>query len=420
MNVDLSSKKSISNLVKPEEVPAAGYAIHFDTDQKHFGIRIAANGSAAWILERRINKKPVRRTLGPATGGQAMTYKEAIAEFNIVNGKLEQGDDPVSARKAAKAVSKAIPTSITFGQALNDYVDRKIRQKDDKSLKVRTKDDYLSFIAKPAPLKNGKVTRAGMLYALADIPLDQISADDIRAVHAAAVLRCKGENKRRANYAMTILRAILRWHGTHIEDNPLSIETAGAKRVTIKAARVAKNPIKAKQVGAWWSAAGDARSTVASDALRTMLLSGCRPGEITGKDALRVRDVDLKAGTFTLPDPKNRRPHVVHCSTQLLEILTRNITGKKPGALVFDVVDTGKSFSTICTAAGLADANHTPSDLRATFASLAAALVPAAVLKVMMNHIGTGDVTSDHYIEIEEDQLRAGWQAVADRIEVQK
>lgn len=420
MNVDLSDKKVISNLVKQAALPASGYTLHFDTDQKHFGIRVSANGSASWILERRINKKPVRRTLGSATGAQAMSYKLAIAEFNIINGKLEEGRDEVAERKAEKAAEKAIPTSITFGQALNDYVDRKIRQKDDKALKARTKDDYLSFIAAPTALKNGKVTRAGMLYALADIPLNQITADDIRAVHAAAVLRCKGENKRRANYAMTILRAILRWHGTHIEDNPLSIETAGAKRVTIKPARSAKNPIKLKQVGAWWQAAGDARSTVASDALKAMLLSGCRPGELTGKDALRVRHVDLKAGTFQLPDPKNRRPHVVYCSTQLLEILKRNVADKKPDALVFDVVDTGKSFTTICTAAGLAESRHVPSDLRATFASIAATLVPAAVLKVMMNHIGQGDVTSDHYVEIEEEQLRAGWQAVADRIEAQK
>lgn len=414
MKVDLSSKKILASL----PIPATGYAIHLDTAQSHFGIRLSSNGSIAWILERRVNGKPVRRTLGPASGKAAMSYREALAEHRIVDGQLEAGNDEVRARKAEKAAAKAKPKSITFGDALIDYVDRKIRAKDDLALKSRTKGDYLGFIAAPEVLKNGKVTRGGMLFALAGKPLDEITGDDIRAVHAAALLRCRGENKRRANYAMSVARAVLRWHGIHIADNPLSPDMPGARRIAIRPARSAKNPIKARHVGAWWQAAADARSRLAGDALKAMLLSGCRPGELTGELALRVRDVDLKAGTFALPDPKNRRRHVVYCSKQLLEILTRNVDGKKQNALVFAITDTKKSFASICMAAGIE--GHTPSDLRATFASIAATLVPGGVVKVMMNHTESSDVTSEHYIEIGEDTLRAGWQAVADFIEAQK
>jgi hypothetical protein len=43
--------------------------------------------------------------------------------------------------------------------------------------------------------------------------------------------------------------------------------------------------------------------------------------------------------------------------------------------------------------------------------------VSAAVLKRMMNHAVTADVTLGHYVAKSDAQLRAGWQAVADWIE---
>ena len=57
--------------------------------------------------------------------------------------------------------------------------------------------------------------------------------------------------------------------------------------------------------------------------------------------------------------------------------------------------------------------------LRATFASVAEGLVSAAVLKRMMNHAVTADVTLGHYVAKSDAQLRAGWQAVADWIEAE-
>ncbi len=56
-------------------------------------------------------------------------------------------------------------------------------------------------------------------------------------------------------------------------------------------------------------------------------------------------------------------------------------------------------------------------DLRATFASIAEELVSGAVLKRMMNHASSGDVTLGHYVGKSEAQLRAGWQTMADFID---
>lgn len=39
-------------------------------------------------------------------------------------------------------------------------------------------------------------------------------------------------------------------------------------------------------------------------------------------------------------------------------------------------------------------------------------------LKKMLNHAAAGDVTSGHYVKKSDVQLRAGWQVVADFIEL--
>ena len=54
--------------------------------------------------------------------------------------------------------------------------------------------------------------------------------------------------------------------------------------------------------------------------------------------------------------------------------------------------------------------------MRATFTTIAEELVSGGVLKRMINHSTSNDVTLGHYVGKGEAQLRAGWQIVADFI----
>lgn len=47
--------------------------------------------------------------------------------------------------------------------------------------------------------------------------LSKITADDMRAVYTDELKR----SKRQAAYAMQVIRAVLRWHGTRVAGNPL-------------------------------------------------------------------------------------------------------------------------------------------------------------------------------------------------------
>jgi len=106
--------------------------------------------------------------------------------------------------------------------------------------------------------------------------------------------------------------------------------------------------------------------------------------------------------------------HRLLLSRQALQIVREHCQGRAAEEALFSVVDARKTLRAINSAAQAHVQGH---GLRATFASVAEGLVSAAVLKRMMNHAVTADVTLGHYVAKSDAQLRAGWQAVADWIE---
>jgi integrase len=394
--------------------PAEGYDVHWCGDTQGFGLRITAGGARSWVAERRVNGKTVRRTLGAATGRNAISASAARALQLDISSELAKGVDRSAERREQAKKDKA--EAVTFGDALRDYVSKKRRAKDGLPLKQRTVDDYLKMIEPGRERADGSRTLDGELYPLASKSIHKITAGDIRDLHAA--LQKRGEKRadragRRADYAAQVLRAVLNWHGVTIEANPLGREVAGKDRIRIAPARAKGDPIPPERVGAWWRAAC-AIETLSGDALRFALLTGCRGIEVR---SILVTDVDEAAGSVLLRDTKSRTDHTVYLSKQAAEIVARNAKGKNGGDLLFGVSDPGKTLSSINEAAGVSGiSGH---GLRKTFSSVAAELLPGGLLKRLVNHVDANDITAVHYVRHSETALRAGWQAVADWIEAQ-
>lgn len=305
---------------------------------------------------------------------------------------------------------------LTLAVALSEYVEKKRRAKDGLPLKARTKSDYLSMI-EPGEVskKTKRKTADGLLFTIADKHLTHLTADDIRSVYTSLLER----SKRQADYAMQVLRALLRWHGVILPGNPLGRETAGRDRIVIAPSKGNPAPIPPERLGAWWRASGKAPSQVAADYYRFQLLTGCRGGEIHGDkrygyDPIKVKDVDVEAGKVLLRDTKNRSDHKLLLARQAQEIASRHCAGRKPDEVLFPIVDARKTLAWINTQAKTNVQGH---GLRDTFASIAEELVSGAVLKRMLNHSTADDVTLGHYVGKSEAQLRAGWQIVADFVE---
>lgn len=402
------------------EPPAKGYTLHWCPGTPGFGVRVTAAGGRAWISERRVNGKTVRRTLGHASGRGAISADAARKLMVEVSSELQRGIDRNELQRAERVEQKRADAeqALTFGTALEQYVKGKRRGKDGLPLKARTVADYLAMIKAPRESKDNhaedrkagkrfvpELTTAGELYAVADKPIARITGDDVRSVFAAASAR----GERRATYAMQVLRAVMNWHGVTIPGNPLGRDVAGKDRIILPKTAGAPTPIPPERLAAWWQAATAHRQRDAADYYRMILLTGARPGEVK---AIKVQDLDAAGGRIVLRDTKNRRDHVLLLSTQAAAIATARAKGKKAAALLFDVGDPRKTLGAINAAAETDVSAH---DLRATFASVAEELVSAYALKRMLNHVDS-DVTGAHYIGKSETQLRTAWQAVADAI----
>ena len=391
--------------------PEQGQEFHWCPTTPGFGLRVSSTGDRAYVLERRLDGKTIRRTLGKAAGAKAISADAARKLKIIISSELQTGVDRTVIKRQERKVEKQ--DAITLSVALEEYVKGKRRGKDGLELKSRTKSDYLGMVALGGTTKDGKSFADGPLRALADKALHKISAADMRAAYATAEVR----SKRRAEYALQVLRAVLNWHGVLVMDSPLAKATAGRDRMILTGTAGNPTPIPPERLGAWWRAASESASNVSADGCRVILLTGCRPGEIFGsafEPGLTVGCVDLTGARLKLLDTKNRKDHTVMLSTHALAIVKANCRGKDLSAKVFNVLDPGKTLDNINAEAGVV--GITPHKLRHTFASVAEELVSGYALKRMLNHTESSDVTGSNYVGKSQTQLRVAWQAVADFI----
>lgn len=387
-------------------------------------LRIAPDGTRTLLVRYTVKGVDAERQYRLAheygDGPGEIRLAAACAEAQRIRALARDGvdwpaDEEARLRAEAAASERAErEDGVTFSKALREYVEKKRRAKDGLPLKARTKADYLAMIEPGRVSAKGKKFADGELYPLAETLLPKITADGIRSIYEQQLKR----SERQAVYAMQVIRAVLRWHGVMVPNNPLGLETAGRDRIVLAPPKGNPKPIPPERLGPWWREAVIS-SRIAADYYRFKLLTGCRGVEILGSkrygyEPLKVRDVNLAVGRIVLRDTKNRSDHTLLLSRQALEIAKACCKNRKPDAPLFAIVDARKTLARINAAAGTKVQGH---GLRATFASIAEELVSGGVLKRMMNHAGGDDVTLGHYVGKGEAQLRAGWQTVADFID---
>jgi len=145
-----------------------------------------------------------------ATGRLPQEYGDAPGQLKFSAACAEDWTVAEDTRLEAEASTRAAALQRwdgpTLDAELRDYVEKKRRAKDGLALKARTKSDYLAAIEAPRVTKGGSKRAAGPLHPIANKPLATLTASDIRATYEAAARR----SLRRAEYAMQILRAVLR------------------------------------------------------------------------------------------------------------------------------------------------------------------------------------------------------------------
>jgi integrase len=335
--------KLTKRIVEAAEARDKDYII-FDADLPGFGIRILPSGKRSYLVQYRAGRSFRRMALGLHG---ILTAEKARAEAIKVLAAVKEGKDPAAARDKARRD----PTVEEFGE-------RVVAEHADHHCKPRTVAGYRYYLKtyinpRVGRLQVGTITRADIARLQHDLRFAPVQAN-----------RCLQLLSKMFNLAeLWGLRPDGSNPCRHVEKYPEKKRERYLSRDEL--ARLGEVLRQCEMDGI--------ESQAAINAIRLLILTGCRLGEIM---TLKWEYVDLETGALHLPDSKTGAK-TVHIglpaidALKAIERLPHNpwvITGTLPGA---HLTDLQPPWQRIRKRAGLEDVRiH---DLRHTFASVAVA-----------------------------------------------
>ncbi|MGD9152167.1 MAG: integrase arm-type DNA-binding domain-containing protein [Gammaproteobacteria bacterium] len=391
------TKAAVDKLPAPKTIKA-GKTVqkrYYDDSLKGFGIRVTSGGTKSFFIEKLINNKQRRITIGRYP---ELTVELARKEALKFLHKIATGIDPIAEKKENKA------KRITLQEAFEDYLKAR------KSLKPRTIFDYHQVMKESFNDWRNK-------------PLLDITKDMIAKRHTKVGQRSQA----RANLAMRTLRAIFNFAMGEYEnakgrslitENP--VKRLSHTRAWYKVKR-RDTVIKEHELAAWHDALANVqperiinRIETIKDYLLLLLFTGLRRAEAA---KLTWDRVDLIGKTITIIDTKNSRNHVLPLSNFLFDLLNKRKETSNSDFVFPSTSKTGyiveprKVMQKITDISGVQFTLH---DLRRTFITIAESLdIPAYALKKLLNHKTNSDVTAG-YIVIDVERLRKPMQTITD------
>jgi integrase len=395
----------------------SGQAYFWDTEFPGFGVRIGTT-SKSYFVERRVNGRTVRKTIGKHGIWTAEQARNRARELRV---QMDRGVDLIARAREERAQARA--RGVTLGEVFEEYL--KTRQ-----LKPVTAADY----------------QRAMREALEDWrnrAITEITRTMVKERHE----KLGKTSKARANLAMRLLRALYNFASAQYEDgkgepivrdNP--VKRLSQQRAWFKINR-RQTWIKPYELKAWYDAVISLRgadepgsdrdaqgrftqgavsfgskANVVSDYVLFLLFTGMRREEAA---RLVWDDVDLRARIVTVRDTKNGEDHTLPLSDFLVELLTRRKAEATSGHVfpgegkTGHIVEPRRQMEKVTAVSGVAFTLH---DLRRTFITIAESLdIPAYALKRLLNHKMRNDVTAG-YIVTDVERLRKPMQQIADFI----
>ena len=373
------AERITDKLVRDIEPPASGNRRVYDTDIKGFGIRVTAAGAKSFVLNYYIHGRERRYTIGGYPTWSVAAARKAASELRQA---IDWGEDPLEERNEWRAA----PTIIElYERYASEHLPRKAPRSaaDDRSMWEKI---ILPFF--------GHAKVADITHADCDHLHQEIGADrPVRANRVIEVLR-------------KAMNLAIRWGWR--ADNPAS----GTHRN--REERRDRYLTGAELVRLSVALEGH-KERASVNAIRLMLLTGCRRGEAL---SATWSQFDLAAGVWTKPSAhtKQRKVHRVPLSSAAVELLAdlqKMASGELlfPGAHGRPLTDVKRTWEAVRQSAGLGDVRlH---DLRHTYASiLASAGLSLPVIGALLGH--TQAQTTARYSHLMDDPLRAATEKVAD------
>ncbi|EEF80043.1 tyrosine-type recombinase/integrase [Methylophaga thiooxydans] len=380
--------KAIPPKPKPDQVSTQDF--YRDTAIPGFALRVTSGGAKSFIVEKRVNGRVKRITLGRYGN---LTVEQARTEAMKILGKVATGGDPIAEKRERYA------RSVSLMEVYRDYLATR------KDLKDSTIHDYNRIMN-------------GAFEDWLKKPIAEITKDMVERKHRELGKRSEA----RANNSMRVLRALINHAMSKYEDakgNPIIIvnpvERLSQTRAWYKVER-RKNLIKPHQLKGWYEATLQLNQETTRDYLHFLLFTGLRRTEAA---QLRWEYVNFEDQTFTIPDTKNGESHTLPFSNFIESMLIRRHESRQ-SHFVFPsdsktgyIQDPRKAILRVSELSGVEFRLH---DLRRTFITIAESRdIPAYALKRLLNHKDSSDVTSG-YIISDISRLRSPMRVISDFI----
>ena len=329
-------KRRLTEFAVRKARPEAAAYLVWDALQHGLALRVQPTGAKAWAVIYSRQGRPRWLHLGNASDIGLADARTLAAEAMLA---VARGKDPAAEKKAERSKG-------TFEELANQYVEQHAK----KTNKSWRQGDAL--------VRRHALPRWGKLQAAS------ITRGDVKAMMAGI------EAPIVANQTLAAVSAIFTWAVREeiLPANP-------CKLVTRNATRSRERVLADSEVPLFWKAFDDAGLVVGS-ALKAILLSGQRPGEVAHMRREHIKDgwwemPGEPVPTMGWPGTKNAQAHRVWLSTSVQALLAE--MGDAATGFVFAgprgraVRGLDEAMRSICTKLGVERA--TPHDLRRTFST---------------------------------------------------
>ncbi|MCZ7651952.1 MAG: site-specific integrase [Thermoanaerobaculia bacterium] len=383
--------KLTKRAVDAAKPPAGASDVYWwDTEVKGFGLRVTPAGRKTWFIQYRNLTGQVRRLKLGNEG--TLTPDEARARARRELGRVADGEDPTAERMQMRG-------RVTVAEIAERYL-----------------TEYGPAALKSSTLRSHRNMLANVILpAFGRRPIAALDRESLRAFYAKRARRTPTHARRLLEVVHRLFALAQEWGAVpEAVANPAAWERGELPKREryLSGAELAR-------IGAYLRA-GEAGGTVSPSvalAIRLLLLTGCRAGEIL---SLRWEYVDLARGLLLLPDTKTGQSTRQLAAPALALLSRAQRHAENPFVVVGAVEGTSLHYRTLhgawrrlCSELGLRDVRiH---DLRHSFASVAVGQsLGLPIIGRLLGH--KSPKTTARYSHVGDDPARAAAERVAGEI----
>jgi integrase len=392
----MAAKQRLTDaVVKRIPAPNKGYTVSHDSEARGFAVRVTAKGARSFILNYYTRGGRDRcYTIGQFPGWSTTA---ARAKARELRREIDAGGDPLAEIEAERSAP-------TVAELIDRFESEHLPRK-----RASTARDYRRM------LDNHIRPHFGAHAKVADVTFTDVDALHRKITRSGAAYA--------ANRCVAIVSKMfslaVRWR---------MCETNPAKGVERNTEHHRRRYLSGNELSRLVAALADHPDRQVADAVRFLLLTGCRRGEALG---MRWADVDPGKGVWSKPpsSTKQKTFHEVPLSAPARALLARireEQTAQDPkrprGAFVFPsaasatghLVEIKKSWAALTRAAGISDLRlH---DLRHSYASaLVSSGASLPLIGAMLGH--ASPTTTARYSHMFADPQRAAAERIGSLIE---